>query len=178
MYTVPQGEITHARRRLITLIERREFTGTLTREWGVPKPSVMHIYDMVLGRVPPTFGAIFGLRREVAPAAWFYGEGEALPPRIGAAYIYPSFGKEIREKVLGEPTAALLMIEGLKEKRELARFCVERGVKYADLWACTIKRVKKDGRQGYHQRPPYRVIKALREAVHPDLWYTFPDELV
>jgi hypothetical protein len=177
MYAKPEGDLSHAQRLLIGLIERRGFTGTLAREWEAPRSMIMIVYETALGRALPSYGVVFGLRRHIDPAAWYYGEDEELPPPVPCAWLYPSFGKKARKKVLRDATAALSRMEEIKGKRELSAFCAAHGVKYADLWACTIKRKKKDGRYGYHQRPPYRVIRALRETVHPALWFLYPDEL-
>jgi hypothetical protein len=179
MYRKPEGRITHARRGLISLIEKREYSGTLIKEWEIPPSMALSaIYETALGTILPSYGVIFALRCHIPPGAWYYEEEEKLPGPVPFNPRYPSWGLKSRKKVLRDPTVALLRIEEVKEQRGLSQFCARHGLKYGDLWGCTIKRKKPDGKTGYHQRPPYRVIRALRDVIPPDLWYIFPDELL
>jgi hypothetical protein len=74
-------------------------------------------------------------------------------------------------------TAAHRYFEILREKRALTAFCGKRGLVYSSLSNCVFKRRREDGLWGYRTRPAYRLVKSLREILHPDLWYVFPDEL-
>jgi hypothetical protein len=177
VYAKPEGPISCAQRRLITLIDKRKISETLIGGWGVPRTQLGNIYRMALGTIPPSYGIIYGLRLTIPPAAWYYGEEEALPRPIPFTPKYPAFGKQAHDAVLHHETAALGIIREIKEQRELSRFCARHGVNYYDVAGCSFKNPKKDGRKGYHQRPSYRMVRLLREAVHPDLWYIFPEEL-
>jgi hypothetical protein len=177
VYAKPEGPISHAQRRLITLIDKRSISGVLIDTWGIPKTQMGNIYRMALNKLPVSYGVIFMLRRYLPPIAWYYDEQEALPRPIAFVPKHPPFGKKTRDKILHHETAALSIIREMKEKRELSRFCQQYRVKYYDVAGCSFKNPKKDGREGYHQRPSYRMIRSLREAIHPDLWYIFPDEL-
>jgi hypothetical protein len=177
MHADPEGPISHAQRRLITLIDERRISKVLIGAWGVPKSYIGNIYRMALNTLPVSYGVIFLLRQQLPPAAWYYDEGERLPQPVPFTPKYPAFGKRVRNKILHHETAALGIIREIKEKRELAYFCKQHRVKYYDVAGCSFKNPKKDGRDGYHQRPSYRMIRLLREAIHPDLWYIFPDEL-
>jgi hypothetical protein len=176
MYPKPVGPVSHARRVLIDLIEARRLTPTLAG-WGMGKNSVMAYYEAALGRTPPSYGVIFALRERISAELWFYDETEKPPEPVRYRIKYPSTGKGVREKILTDETAALGKIREIREKRELPAFCARYGVKYTDLWGVCSKRMKADGRYGFHQRPPYRVVRSLREVIHPALWYIFPDEL-
>jgi hypothetical protein len=184
MYPIPVSPVSLARRELIGLITARRFTRTLAG-WGVAKPMAFASYETALGKREPSFGVIFALREHVSPELWFYDEGEKPPRPVKVRFQYRSAAGEggesnkilIREKVLRDETAALKKLGKIMEKRELPAFSREHGVKYLDMWGICSKR-KKAGGYGYHQRPPYRVVKALREVIHPALWYVFPDELI
>jgi hypothetical protein len=176
MYPKPVSPVSRARRALIGLIESRKFTGTLTG-WGIGANVVNGYYRAALGQIPPSYGVIFSLREHLAPELWFYDEAEKPPKPVKYRIKYLSIGKGVREKILTDETAALEKIREILEKRELPVFCARQGVKYQDLWGICVKRKKADGRYGFHQRPPYRVVRTLREAIHPALWYIFPDEL-
>jgi hypothetical protein len=183
MYPKPVEPVSHARRRLITLIEARRFTFTLT-EWGLSKSVIFASYETALGKRQPTYGVIFALREHIPPELWFYDEAEKPPePVTAAVFLYSPADKgkrektALRRKVLRDETAALGKLREIMEKRELSSFAGRHGVKYQDLWQVCNKRKKPDGRYGYHQRVPFRVVKALREVIHPALWYIFPDEL-
>jgi hypothetical protein len=177
VYTTPKGPVSHAQRRLITLIGERRISAVLVNNWGVPGNKIGYLYRMALGTKPVSYGAVFLLRRYIPPVSWYYDEEESPPDPVLFTAKYPPFGNEIHEKILHDETAAIGIIRGIKEKRELSRFCTLHKVKYYDVAGCSFKNLKKDGREGYHQRPSYRMIRLLREAVHPDLWYIFPDEL-
>jgi hypothetical protein len=177
VHAKPEGPISHAQRRLITLIDKRKISETLTGGWGVPRTCLGNIYRTALGTIPHSYGIIYGLRLNIAPVFWYYSEEEPLPRPIAFTPKYPPFGKDAHDAVLRHETAALEIIREIKERRELSRFCALHGVKYYDVAGCSFKNPKKDGPEGYHQRPSYRMIRSLREAVHPDLWYIFPGEL-
>jgi hypothetical protein len=177
MYVKPLGDISHAQRRLIGLIEKREFTGTLIGDWQVPQGLIVPIYKSAVGQRTPTYGIIFGLRRHIPPEAWYFDETEKLPKPIACTHLYPPFGARINKKIIHDETAAINLIGEIRENRKLSAFCVEHGLKYNDMLGCAVKRKRSNGRYGYHQKPAYLVIRTLREIIHPALWYLFPDEL-
>jgi hypothetical protein len=178
MYPKPVGPLSHARKILIGLIESRRLRGTL-HSWGITNlGSISSIYKTALGQTAPTYWIIFCLREHIAPELWYYEETEALPKPLPFKALYPSIGGgSLIRKILESETAAIGDIKELIEKRELAQFCTKFDLDYQELWGCCNKRKKADGRYGYHRRPSYRVIKTLRDAIHPARWYVFHDEL-
>lgn len=163
---------------LVGLIKKRLLTSTLA-DWGAAKSMTAAYYEAALGLREPSFGVIFALRERISPELWFYEEGEELPPPVKAAFLHSGAKKaQLKKKILRDETAALEMLREIKEKRELASFSARYKVDYQVLWGVCSRRRKAGGGYGYHQRPPYRIVKALREAVHPALWYIFPEELV
>jgi hypothetical protein len=174
MYPKPCGSVSHAQRIFITLIEKRIFTGTLT-EWGIKYPS--HVYQIALGRITTTYGVVFVLRERISPELWYYDETEELPEPVKGKFRHQSTEEGLKN-IVSEETAAINRIGELIENRKLREFCSTHHVKYQDIWGCTKKRTKEDGSYGYHQRPPYRIIRTLREEIHPALWYLYPDELI
>jgi hypothetical protein len=183
MYPIPVSPFSHARRALVSLIEARRFTGTLTG-WGMGKAVISTAYQMAVGTKLPSYLIIFALRDHISAELWFFDEDEKPPEPVTAKLKYPPAGPgkirktSLKLKILREETAALVKLREIKERRELSSFAAQYGIKYLDLWQVCTKRKKPDGRYGYHQRPPYRVVKALREVIHPALWYIFPDELI
>jgi hypothetical protein len=138
---------------------------------------MMLLYKAAIGRIRPSYMAVYTLRTRIAPVAWYYTEGEALPEAVPFTARYLPGGNAFRTKVMREETAALRELLRLKETRNLSRLCRECRIDYKKLSYCMLKRVKEDGSLRYHQRPAYETVKALRERIHPDLWYIFPDEL-
>jgi hypothetical protein len=179
MYPEPVEPVSHARRALIGLIQSRRFTATLAG-WGMGKSVITTAYQMAVGRRRPSYVVIYALREHIRPELWYYDEAEKPLAPVKAAYLHSLAGKRkaaLKKKILQDETAALGVLREIREKRGLPAYARRYGVKYLDLWQVCSKRKKAGGRYGYHQRPPYRVVRALREAIHPALWYAFPDEL-
>jgi hypothetical protein len=179
MYRKPQGVITHAQRIFITLLEARQFTRTLVG-WGITKSTVTYIYKIVLGEIPPSYDVVFILREHIGPELWYYDENEEVPntPKTGTRYYLTQRQPAIRKNILQDETVAIREIRKVIEERKLSTFCAIHQVGYGDVRNSCTKRKKPDGMYGYHQRPPYRMIRALRNVIHPRLWYIYPDEIV
>jgi hypothetical protein len=178
MYVTLPEELSHAQRSLVTLIEKRVFSPTLIQEWGVPKSYIIALYRTAIGRIRPSYMAIYTLRSRIAPVNWYYTEQEAVPGAVPFTALYAAGGDMFREKVMRDETAALRELAGIREARNLSLLCRNYNIEYKRLSQCVLKRVKEDGSRGYHQRPAYDIVKALRERIHPDLWYIFPEELI
>jgi hypothetical protein len=148
------------------------------------KPVISTAYQMALGKKLPSYLIIFALRDHISPELWYFDEDEKPPEPLAAGVKYSLTGPgkirktSLKLKILRDETAALVKLREIMGKRELSSFAAQYRIKYFDLWQVCNKRKKADGRYGYHQRPPYRVVKALREVIHPALWYVFPDELL
>jgi hypothetical protein len=178
VYPKPEGTISHGRRILISLIEERKFSPTL-RSWGVTEKSLINFaYEIALGRSDATFFVVFNMREHIRPELWYYDEAEEEPFPVKVKFVYPSTGKAAKRKFIVDETAALERIQGIMERREAGALCASHGIKYYDLWGCCSKRKKANGRYAFHTRPSYHVIRALRDTIHPALWYVFPDELI
>jgi hypothetical protein len=177
MYAKPQGKVSHAQRFLISLIEKRAFTGTLVKDWKVPRKFVMGIYRCALGSQKPTSLAVFGLRKHIRPSWWYYEESETLPCPVDFNEKYPAFGPETNEKILTDETVGIRKIIEIKNERKLARYCLGKGIKYGILCGCIQRYKSNAGKIKFHRRPDYFTIKSLREDINPDLWFIFPDEL-
>jgi hypothetical protein len=175
MYVTVSGPVSYARRRLVTLIEERRFTST-ARSYGVTASNVSSLYRMAVGKIGPSFIMIFNLRRHLAPVEWFYDEDEKLPEKKEFKPLYACFDRRARQHIIRKPTLGAARLEGLILAGELQKLCRAKGLQYRTVYGYAVKRRRHDGIAGYHARPSYSVMRKLRDIIHPDEWFFFPEE--
>lgn len=176
MYVQVPDIVTHAQRELIKLIEGRRFAGT-ARSYGIRASNIPSLYRMATGKTEPSFVMMFNLRQYLAPEAWCYDETEKLPERRKFKPKYACFDGRTRRHIILNPTVAAAYLEEIYLNGGLQGFCGEQGLSYAAVYGYAVKRKRYDGIMGYHCRPGYRVIRKLRNVIHPDDWFIFPEEL-
>jgi hypothetical protein len=176
MYVPVPDIVTHAQRKLITLIERRQFSG-VARSYGIRASNIPSLYRMAIGKIAPSFVMMFNLRHYIAPVEWCYDETEGLPERRKFKPKYAYFDRRARQRLIRYPTAAVAYLEDIYLKGGLQGFCGEQGLGYATVYGYAVKRKRHDGVLGYHARPGHRVIRKLRGVIHPDDWFIFPEEI-
>lgn len=175
MYVKIPVPVSHAQRRLIRLIENREFTGVV-RSYGISPSNVTFLYRMATGQRQASFIMIFNLRQHIEPAEWFYDENEKLPKKKRINSQYACFDYRARQHIIKYPTLGVVRLENLFQEGKLQGFCRENGVDYRTLYGHAVQRKRHDGITGYHSRPGYGVIRKLRDIIHPDDWFIFPEE--
>jgi hypothetical protein len=169
--------VSHAQRRLITLIEKRRFTRQVRTVYGLSDAFLSRLHSVAVGRMRPSYGIIFQLREHIAPVLWYYDETEKPPKRKSFAAKHTVYNLAVMRELSARPTVAHTVFETLREARKLTEFCVLHNIAPARIRNCTTMNRRKDGVKGYASRPSYPVVKQLRGIIHPDLWYIFPDEI-
>jgi hypothetical protein len=176
MFVKVPSPVAHAQRRLITLIENRQFTGT-ARSWGITPSNITSLHGMVTGKIQPSFIMIFNLRQYIEPVEWFYNETEKMPEKKEFSLTYTRFDRRTRQHIIKHPTVGVARLEKLILGGKLQTLCRENGLHYKTLYGYAKRRKRHDGVAGYHSRPSYQVIRALRHIIHPDEWFIFPEEI-
>jgi hypothetical protein len=167
----------HAQRRLIALIEKRQFTHEVRTVYGLSDAFLSRLHSVAVGKMRPSYGVIFQLREHIAPVSWYYAETEKLPKRKLFTAKYTTYNLAVMRELSTKPIVAHTIFEMLREARKLTEFCVLRNINAAKIRNCTTMNKRKDGIKGYTNRPSYPIVKQLRGIIHPDLWYVFPDEI-
>jgi hypothetical protein len=165
----------YAQRRLVTLIEERKFTSA-ARSYGITASNVSSLYRMATGKIGPSYIMIFNLRRHIAPVEWFYDEDEKLPESRRFTPAYTCFDRRARQHIIRYPTVGVARLEGLILAGGLQSLCRANGLQYRTVYGYAVKRWRHDGIAGYHARPSYGVMRKLRDIIHPDEWFFFPEE--
>jgi hypothetical protein len=176
MYVQVPEIVSYAQRKLIRLIEERNFAPA-ARSYGITVSNISSLYRMATGKITPSFIMIFNLRQHIAPVEWFYDEDEKLPEKKKLNPLYTCFTRRFRQHIIRHPTVGIKYLEELFLQGELNGFCRERGLNYSTVYGYSVKRKRYDGVTGYHSRPGYGFIKKVRAVIHPDDWFMFPEEV-
>jgi hypothetical protein len=177
MYAEVLGIVSHARRKLIRLIEARRLA-VAARSYGIRVSNIPLLYRMAVGRLDPSFIMIFNLRQHIAPVEWFYDETEKLPEKREFQAKYSGFDRQAWQHIIRHPTVAVAYLEEIFLDGRLPDFCAEQGFRYAAVYRYAAKKKRYDGIWGYPPRPGYKVIREFRDIIHPDDWFIFPEEKI
>jgi hypothetical protein len=177
MYVKIPDVVSHAQRKLITMVEKREYRGYVL-SCGLTLTQSNDLYKTVIGKYTPTYGQIFRLRQFVPPSEWYYDESEELPEPVRFTAKVQGMtggGKKMGIEATKE-TVALSWFAGLS-KQQRHQFYVFHNIERAKINHFILKTTRMDGTFGYQSRPNYKLVRSLRETIHPDCWYIYPEEL-
>jgi hypothetical protein len=177
MYAKIPDVVSHAQRKLISMVEKREYRGYVL-SCGLTLTQSNDLYKTVIGMYTPTYGQIFRLRRFFPPSEWFYDEGEKLPKPIKFTPKVQGLdggGKKMGIEATKETVA--LSWFALLTKQQRHQFYLLHHIERAKINHFILKTKRMDGTFGYLSRPNYKLVRSLRDTVQPDLWYIYPEEL-
>lgn len=175
------AEITsYAIRFFRNLLKTREFSAK-TKEFGISDISSQFLNLVVNGKMRPTYGIIFKLRRFIAPSMWYYKETEDLPKPIPFTSHYEEefdeYNLESMNELAQRKTLGHIYFDILKEYRVMARFCALHNSSISEAANFVTMRHHKNGSLRYSARPTIVFVSKFREELNPDFWYIFPDEV-
>lgn len=116
---------------------------------------------------------VFRCRERIQPSRWYYKVTEKLPKQIKFTEKYKD-----PELILYKPSEAHMRL-----KKLLMDFGIEKVSEDYDIHIETLKNLiylrkrRTDGKHVFKTMPSFDVIRKLKDVIHPDLWYIFPEEL-
>lgn len=115
---------------------------------------------------------VYMCREKLQPAKWYYKIGEKLPPRIE---FTPKFGVEYLQ--FKESVAHQKFVQ-LQKEYTIANFAKTYGLSVQQVKNICYKRYSPYlEKKVFKILPPASVITKLRDVIHPDYWFIFPEEL-
>jgi hypothetical protein len=178
MYVNVPDVVSYAQRELISKIEKREYTSFCT-SCGLTLSQSHSLYQSVIGKKNLTFGQIFSMRSFIPPCQWYYDESEELPVLIPFKVKITDTEKKGKEMSIAakKETVALSWFRILREKKLFHAFCVLHSIEQRKINYMVFRTRYSQGDYLYVCRPNYKLIRSLRDIIHPDLWYIYPEEL-
>ncbi len=117
---------------------------------------------------------IFRCREKVQPSRWYYQANEAdiLPKPVK---FTPKFGPE---EILNKDSQGHVILRKLIRQYGADSIADQYGIDRYKLKNTIYRRRRvTDGKQMFKALPSYHFVRALRDVIHPDYWYIFPEEL-
>lgn len=174
-------EITsYAVRYFRNLAKERNFSSK-AKELGLSVPQTKLLNQIILGKTRPTYGIIFLLRRSISPASWIYMESEKLPAPVDFKPIieekFPAYDFPARKELAKQKTLGHLFFDIIRERQVLTRFCAIHNCPLMEAANFIYMKKNRNGEIRYTHRPTVPFITKFKEAIHPDFWFVYPEEV-
>jgi hypothetical protein len=132
------------------------------------------LYNIVTKGSGYTYERIYTFRNVIPPVYWFYTEDEkdTMPEPV------PFKAKHPVSDIGTIPTIALQYFEDMKssDKYAIREYCEIHNLDYL-YFRNFIDKKQSKGIRVFKNRPSAKIIKELRDEIHPDKWFIYPDEL-
>lgn len=176
-----ETEITsYAVRYFRNLAKERNFSSK-AKELGLSVPQTKLLNQIILGKTRPTYGIIFLLRRSISPASWIYMESEKLPAPVDFKPIieekFPAYDFPARKELAKQKTLGHLFFDIIRERQVLTRFCAIHNCPLMEAANFIYMKKNRNGEIRYTHRPTVPFITKFKEAIHPDFWFVYPEEV-
>lgn len=176
-----KAEITsYAVRYFRNLAKERRFTAE-AKEMGLSVSMTKLLNQIIMGNSRPTYGVIFSLRRQISPAQWVYMESEKLPAPVDFKPVieekYPAYDFPTRNELAKQKTLGHLFFDIIREGQVLTRFCAIHNCPLMEAANFIYMKKNRNGEIRYTHRPTVPFITKFKEAIHPDFWFVYPEEV-
>ncbi len=171
---------THAARYFRNLAKECKFTET-AKNLGLSEARIKFLNQIILGKVRPTYGIIFSLRRFISPAQWVFKEDEELPAPVSFRPLveekFPVYNMEARTELSTRKSLGHIYFDAIKEGHVLSKFCAVHNCPAAEI--ANVIYMKKHPTEDRRclKRPAVPFITKFRTDIHPDFWFIYPDEV-
>lgn len=173
---IKQEPVSYAIRHYQELIKNREFTIVLKRDSGFSVSQCSQLYEIITQKVRPTYGMIYMLRDKMPPINWYYKENEALPEAINFTPIHNNYTTKTWADYAKKKTCAHFFFDMIKEAGVYTYFCEDYGLTKTHVGNYVYMK-NRNGEKRFCVRPAFPFVNTIKEELHPDYWYMFPDEV-
>lgn len=172
-----QESISCAMRYFRALLEQRLFAEYISEELHLSYAQKSSLYQIVVGKVRPTYGIIYFLRDKIAPVKWYYAEQENCPSPIKFDPLHNNYATATRKIFARKKTCGHVFFDILKANRSLTSVCRSHDIQKSVVINYVYMKMGPDKKMRYLCRPTVPFVSTFKDILHPDYWYIFPDEL-